>query len=66
MRLLLTGFMRQHRCGYNNWLDAECHSIDGRTAFEPRPGGCALGARGGWQDAADLLKNVLRSGNAAA
>ena len=24
--------MRQQRCGYNPWLDAKCHTLDGRTA----------------------------------
>jgi hypothetical protein len=59
-------FMRQQRCGYNPWLDVECHQHDGRTAFGPLPAGSYLDARGGWHDAGDLLKYMLTSGNATA
>jgi hypothetical protein len=31
----LLEFMRQQRCGYNPFVDAVCHSFDGRTAFGP-------------------------------
>lgn len=62
----LLSFMRQQRCGYNPWLDAVCHSFDGRTAFGPCTNGTYLDARGGWHDAADLLKYLLTSGNATA
>jgi hypothetical protein len=62
----LLEFMRQQRCGYNPWLDAICHPFDGRTAFGPMTNGTYLDVRGGWHDAADLLKYLLTSGNATA
>jgi hypothetical protein len=62
----LLEFMRQQRCGYNPWLDAVCHPFDGRTAYGPLTNGTYLDARGGWHDAADLLKYLLTSGNATA
>jgi hypothetical protein len=48
--------VRQQRRGYNCWLDAVCHPFDGPTAYEPLTNGTYLDARGGWHDAADLLK----------
>ncbi len=62
----LLEFMRQQRCGYNPWLDAVCHSFDGRTAFGPMTNGTFLDCDGGWHDAGDLLKYLLTSGNATA
>ena len=62
----LLDFMRQQRCGYNPWLDAVCHPFDGRTAYGPLTNGTYMDARGGWHDAADLLKYLLTSGNATA
>lgn len=62
----LLEFMREQRCGYNPWLDAVCHDFDGRTAYGPLTNGASLDARGGWHDAADLLKYLLTSGNATA
>jgi hypothetical protein len=62
----LLEFMRQQRCGYNPWLDAVCHSFDGRTAYGPLPAGTYLDATGGWHDAGDLLKYLLTSSNATA
>ena len=62
----LLEFMRQQRCGYNPWLDADCHPFDGRTAYGPLTNGTYLDVRGGWHDAADLLKYLLTSGNATA
>ncbi len=62
----LLEFMRQQRCGYNPWLDAVCHSFDGRTAYGPLPAGTYLEATGGWHDAGDLLKYLLTSSNATA
>ncbi len=62
----LLEFMREQRCGYNPWLDAVCHPFDGRTAYGPLTNGTPLDARGGWHDAADLLKYLLTSGNATA
>ena len=60
----LLEFMRQQRCGYNPWLDAVCHSFDGRTAYGPLSAGTYLDATGGWHDAGDLLKYLLTSSNA--
>jgi peptidoglycan/xylan/chitin deacetylase (PgdA/CDA1 family) len=62
----LLEFMRQQRCGYNPWLDAVCHPFDGRSAYGPMTNGTYVDARGGWHDAADLLKYMLTSGNATA
>src|SRR5207244_4346490 len=62
----LLEFIRQQRCGYNAWLDAVCHSFDGRTAYGPLPAGTYVDATGGWHDAGDLLKYLLTSSNATA
>lgn len=62
----LLEFMRQQRCGYNPWVDAVCHSFDGRTVDGPLPAGTYLDARGGWHDAGDQLKYLLTSSNATA
>ena len=62
----LLDFMRQQRCGFNPWLNTNCHQADGRTAYGPLTNGSPLDARGGWHDAGDLLKYLLTSGNATA
>jgi len=62
----LLEFMRQQRCGYNPYVDAVCHALDGRTAFGPMPAGSYLNATGGWHDAGDQLKYLLTSSNATA
>jgi endoglucanase len=62
----LLEFMRQQRCGFNPWLNTNCHQADGRTAYGPLTIGSPLDARGGWHDAGDLLKYLLTSGNATA
>jgi endoglucanase len=62
----LLEFMRQQRCGYNPWLDAVCHSFDGRLVDGPVPDGSYLDATGGWHDAGDQLKYLLTSSNATA
>ncbi len=62
----LLAFMRQQRCGYNPWLETNCHQLDGRTAFGSLANGTPLDARGGWHDAGDLLKYLLTSANATA
>lgn len=62
----LLEFMRQQRCGYNPFVDAVCHSFDGRTAFGPLAAGSYLDASGGWHDAGDQLKYLLTSSNATA
>ena len=59
-------FMRQQRCGYNPYVDAVCHSFDGRTAYGPLPPGTYLNTSGGWHDAGDQLKYLLTSSNATA
>ena len=46
----LLEFMRQQRCGYNPYVDAACHTFDGRT-----PSGTYINASGGWHDAGDQL-----------
>jgi hypothetical protein len=63
---MLLEFMRQQRCGFNPWLNTNCHQLDGRTAYGPLANGAPIDARGGWHDAADLLKYLLTSGNATA
>ena len=62
----LLEFMRQQRCGDNPWLDAACHTHDGRTAYGPRPPGSPIDATGGWHDAGDLLQYLLTTSNASA
>ena len=62
----LLEFLRQQRCGDNPFLDAVCHSHDGRTAYGPRPSGSYIDARGGWHDAGDQLKYLLTASNATA
>ncbi|HEV2836625.1 MAG TPA: glycoside hydrolase family 9 protein [Pyrinomonadaceae bacterium] len=62
----LLEFMRQQRCGYNPFVDAVCHSFDGRTAYGPLPQGSYLDATGGWHDAGDQLKYLLTSSTATA
>jgi endoglucanase len=62
----LLDFMRQQRCGYNPYVDASCHTLDGRTAYGPAPPGTYLNAAGGWHDAGDQLKYLLTSSNATA
>jgi endoglucanase len=62
----LLEFMRQQQCGYNPWVDAECHQFDGRTVDGPLPAGSHVDARGGWHDAGDQLKYLLTASNATA
>ena len=62
----LLEFMRQQRCGYNPWVDAVCHSFDGRTVDGPLPAGSYVDAHGGWHDAGDQLKYLLTASNATA
>jgi len=63
---ILLDFLRQQRCGFNPWLNAQCHQLDGFTTYGPLPAGTVIDARGGWHDAADLLKYLLTSSNATA
>jgi hypothetical protein len=60
---LLIGYIRQQRCGYNPWLDAFCHQLDGRSAYGPMPDSTFVDAGGGWHDAGDYLRYMLTSGN---
>ena len=62
----LLEFIRQQRCGYNPFVDAACHTFDGRTAFGPAPPGTYINASGGWHDAGDQLKYLLTASNATA
>ena len=62
----LLEFMRQQRCGYNPYVDAACHTFDGRTAFGPAQPGTYINASGGWHDAGDQLKYLLTASNATA
>jgi hypothetical protein len=62
----LLEFMRQQRCGYNPYVDAACHTFDGRTAYGPLPAGAYINASGGWHDAGDQLKYLLTASNATA
>ena len=62
----LLDFMRQQRCGYNPYVDAVCHTFDGRTAYGPLPPGTYVNASGGWHDAGDQLKYLLTASNATA
>lgn len=62
----LLEFMRQQRCGFNPWLNTNCHQADGRTVYGPLTNGTPIDATGGWHDAGDLLQYLLTSGNATA
>jgi len=62
----LLGFMRQQRCGYNPFLDAVCHTHDGRTFYGPMPDETYIDASGGWHDAGDQLKYLITASNATA
>lgn len=59
-------FMHEQRCGYNPWLDVNCHQDDGRTAYGPRPAGTHIDVTGGWHDAGDMLKYLMTSQEATA
>lgn len=62
----LLEFMRQQRCGHNPWLNEDCHTQDGRTAFGPLPAGTPIDVSGGWHDAGDMLKYLMTSEKATA
>ena len=63
---IMLGFMRQQRCGYNPFMDIQCHQKDGRTMYGPMPDSTPVDVRGGWHDAGDQLKYLITSGNATA
>ncbi|WP_165045325.1 glycoside hydrolase family 9 protein [Dysgonomonas sp. ZJ709] len=60
----LLNYMRQQRCGYNPYLDAECHQHDGFIVDHPTRTGEAIDVRGGWHDASDYLQYLPTSANA--
>lgn len=62
----LLGFMRQQRCGYNPFLDIECHQLDGKTMFGPMDDSTYIDVSGGWHDAGDQLKYLITSSYATA
>ncbi len=57
-------YMRQQRCGYNPYLDAECHQHDGFIVDHPTRTGESIDVRGGWHDASDYLQYLTTSANA--
>jgi len=63
---IMLGFMRQQRCGYNPFLDVQCHQKDGRTMYGPMPDSTLIDVSGGWHDAGDQLKYLITSSNATA
>lgn len=60
----LLKYMRQQRCGYNPYLDAECHQQDGFIVDHPTRTGEYIDVRGGWHDASDYLQYLTTSANA--
>lgn len=62
----ILNFMRTQRCGYNPYLNVNCHQLDGRTFFGPVPDSTFMDARGGWHDAGDQLKYLITASNATA
>src|SRR4030042_1484075 len=59
-------FMRQQRCGYNPFLDVDCHRKDGKTMYGPMPDSTYVDVSGGWHDAGDQLKYLITASNATA
>ncbi|MDT8400970.1 MAG: glycoside hydrolase family 9 protein [Bacteroidales bacterium] len=62
----LLGFMRQQRCGYNPFLDVECHLLDGKTMYGPMADSTFVDVSGGWHDAGDQLKYLITGSYATA
>jgi len=62
----LLGFMRQQRCGYNPFLNVECHRADGKTMFGPMDDSTYVDVSGGWHDAGDQLKYLITGSYATA
>ena len=54
-------YMRQQRCGYNPYTDAECHQHDGYIVGHPSRDGEHIDVTGGWHDAADYLQYMTTS-----
>ena len=63
---VLLGFMRQQRCGYNPFLDLECHQKDGCSFYGPMPDSTFVDVTGGWHDAGDQLKYLITGSYATA
>ena len=59
-------FMQTQRCGYNPYIDAVCHTMDGRSFYGNMPDKSYVDARGGWHDAGDQLKYLITGSNATA
>lgn len=57
-------YMRQQRCGFNPYLDTECHQHDGYIVDHPTLEGTKVDVRGGWHDASDYLQYLTTSANA--
>ncbi len=57
-------YMRQQRCGYNPFLKAACHPLDGYTVYGPMPEHTFIDVTGGWHDASDYLQYSTTSANA--
>ncbi|MBS0010723.1 MAG: glycoside hydrolase family 9 protein [Bacteroidales bacterium] len=62
----LLGFMRQQRCGYNPFLDIECHQMDGKSMYGPMADSSFIDVSGGWHDAGDQLKYLITGSYATA
>jgi len=60
----LLNYMRQQRCGYNPFLDAQCHQNDGYIVLHPDRSGEKIDVTGGWHDATDYLQYLTTSANA--
>ena len=59
-------FMQTQRCGYNPYIDAICHPLDGRSFYGNMPDKTYVDATGGWHDAGDQLKYLITGSNATA
>ena len=57
-------YMRQQRCGFNPYLNTECHQHDGYIVDHPTLEGEKIDVRGGWHDASDYLQYLTTSANA--
>jgi len=62
----LLGFMQQQRCGYNPFLNIDCHKLDGKTMYAPLPDSTFIDVSGGWHDAGDQLKYLITGSYATA
>lgn len=57
-------YMRQQRCGWNPFLQEDCHQKDGYIKYHPTKEGEWIDVRGGWHDASDCLQYTTTSANA--